>query len=365
MEDDLMLSYIFKILFTQILSLSFISCDNATNPPKDEEPPNYPELVEVASSNYLWTGVAVSREGRIFVCYPRWSRPIQMSVAELENSVAPIPYPDNEWNNWSNGTTAFDHFVCVQSVFIDKENSLWILDSGNPQLNGVIDRGAKLIKMDLSTNSVINVFELGFAETDTYLNDVRIDNTKGYAYITDSGKGKLCIVDIYSGERRIALYSHASTKAENIILTIEGISYARPVHVDGLAIDPMGEYLYFQALRGRNLYRIHTNWLSIRDTVLSENELSGKVEHVATSGASDGIEFGPDGNLYLTSIEANAIKRYIPGGGVEMVIQDTRIKWPDSFAITADSTIYFTISQIHRISNPSGLFKLFKIKPLE
>ena len=127
----------------------------------------------------------------------------------------------------------------------------------------------------------------------------------------------------------------------------------------------MGEYLYYQALRGRNLYRIHTSWLNIRDTILSENDLAGKVEHVSASVASDGIEFGSDGNLYLSSIEANAIRRYVPGRGVEMVIQDIKIKWPDSFSITKDSTIYFTISQIHRISNPSGSFKLFKIKPFD
>lgn len=352
-----------KMFFILILLSITLSCDKSVEPPKVEESPNYPELVEVASSKYLWTGVAVSQDGRIFVCFPRWSRPIQMSVAELVNGVTPIPYPDNEWNNWSNGTAPFDHFVCVQSVYIDKENILWVLDTGNPQLKGVIAGGAKLIKIDLSTNIVIKVFELGFDETDTYLNDVRIDNTKSYAYITDSGLGKLCIIDILSGDIKTALYSHPSTKAESITLLIEGISYERPVHADGLAIDPMGEYLYYQALRGRNLYRIHTRWLSIRDTILSENELAEKVEHVAASGASDGIEFGPDGNLYLTSIEANAIRRYVPGRGVETVIKDTKIKWPDSFAITTDSTIYFTISQIHRISNPSGSFKLFKIKP--
>ena len=359
------MQHLHQMFFTMILLINLLSCNDSVEQPEKEEPPIYPELIEVASSNYLWTGVAVSQDGRIFVCFPRWSRTIQMSVAELLNGVIPKPYPDNEWNNWSNGTTAINHFVCVQSVYIDKENFLWILDTGNPQLNGVIDGGAKLIKIDLNSNIVVNVFELGFTRTDTYLNDVRIDNTKYYAYLTDSGLGRLCIIDILSGDKKIVLYSHPSTKAEDITLTVEGISYERPVHVDGLAIDPMGEYLYYQALRGRNLYRIHTSWLNIRDTILSENDLAGKVEHVSASVASDGIEFGSDGNLYLSSIEANAIRRYVPGRGVEMVIQDIKIKWPDSFSITKDSTIYFTISQIHRISNPSGSFKLFKIKPFD
>ena len=360
-----MLSCINKLLFALILVPCFLSCSNSVEPQK-EEPPKYPDLIEVLSSNYLWTGIAVSKEGRIFVCFPRWSRPIQMSVGELVNTGMTVrQYPDVEWNNWSTGVTAHDHFVCVQSVYIDNENYLWILDTGNPQLQGVIDGGAKLIKVDLSTNTFVELFELDFGRTNMYLNDVRVDNAKGYAYITDSGEGAICVVDLLSGDKRRLLASDASTKAEGITLSIEGIQYSRAVHSDGLAIDPMGEYLYYQALRARNLYRIHTSWLSIRDTILSEAELSRKVEHVVESGASDGIAFGHDGKLYLTSIEANAIKRYTPGGEVEVVIKDERIKWPDSFSITSDTTIYFTISQIHRITNPPGSFKLFKIRPYE
>lgn len=240
---------------------------------------------------------------------------------------------------------------------------MWILDTGNPQLEGVVVRGAKLIRVDLSTNTIINIYELGFSYTDAYMNDVRIDNTRNYAYITDSGAGAICVIDLLSGYRRVLLALDVSTRAEDITLNIEGIQYTRAIHSDGLAMNPAGEYLYYQALRARNLYRIPIMWLSIRDTILSEADLSGKVEHVIESGASDGIEFASDGNLYLTSIEENAIKKYTPGGTLETVIQDSRIKWPDSFAITADTTVYFTISQIHRISNPSGPFMLYKIRP--
>jgi hypothetical protein len=270
MLDKSKFNYISIILAFPILLLILLSCEKSTEPVQDEEPPVYPELVEVASSNILWTGVAVSSEGRIFVCFPRWSRPIQMSVGEIvDTNMIAEPYPDEEWNNWAVGVTSFDHFVCVQSVYIDEDNYLWILDTGNPQFQGVIDRGAKLIKIDISTNTIIEVFELGFSNTNAYLNDVRIDNARGYAYITDSGVGAICVVDLFSGYRRLLLYSDESTKAENIILYIEGIPYAREIHSDGLAIDPTGQYLYYQALRARILYRIQTKWLSIRDTILS------------------------------------------------------------------------------------------------
>lgn len=111
-----MFNDIYKLLLTVIFILSFLSCNSSTEPPGEDDPNNtqYPELVEVASSSYLWTGVEVSNEGRIFVCYPRWSRPIQMSVAELVGTpISAQPYPNEEWNNWSEETTAYDHFVCV------------------------------------------------------------------------------------------------------------------------------------------------------------------------------------------------------------------------------------------------------------
>ena len=136
---------------------------------------------------------------------------------------------------------------------------------------------------------------------------------------------------------------------------------ARKVHSDGLALDGTGEYLYYQALTGRSIYRIATE--ALRDTSLSADQLGNRVEFVKASGASDAIEFGPDGNLYLTSIEHNAIRRLTPEGEVEMVIQNTQLKWPDSFSITPEGIIYVTTSQIHRISNPSGPFRVYKLVP--
>jgi sugar lactone lactonase YvrE len=355
-----MIDHFYASVLLPIVLIIFLACDKSTEPPK-EEIPNYPELIEVASSNYLWTGVAVSQEGRIFVCYPRWSRPIQMSVGELNTNMTAVPYPNNKWNYWSTGSSAIDHFVCVQSVYIDDENFLWILDTGSPQLQGIITDGAKLVKVDISINSVIEVFNLGYDESDIYLNDVRINAAEDYAYITDSGEGSLIIIDLRSGTKRRILDSDESTKAEDITLSIEGIQYSHAVHADGLALDLQKEYLYYKALSSRDLYRIPTQWLSIRDTTLNESVYSSKVEYVARTGASDAIEFGPDGYLYLTSIEMNGIQRYLPDGDLEVVIQDAEIKWPDSFSITSDGTIYFTVSQIHRITSPAWPFKLFKI----
>jgi sugar lactone lactonase YvrE len=320
-------------------------------------------LVEIAHSDKLWTGVAVSEEGRIFVNYPRWSPEVEISVAEINHSGEPIPYPDKEWNNWIINTPPENCFVCVQSVYIDRDNNLWILDPANPFLQGVIEGGAKLLKFDLHTDLIMQkiYFNSTIAPQTSYLNDIRVDTERGYAYITDSGLGAIIVVDLQSGKSRRFLSRHYSTKAENITLTIEGLELKLKVHSDGLALDADGEYLYYQALTGRRLYRIRTEYL--RDPSMVESRIGKYVEYVGESGASDAIAFGKDGYIYLSSLEYNAIRKISPQGELEMVIQDARLKWPDSFAITKDGIIYLTTSQLHlgnMIKEPYRIFRLEK-----
>ena len=40
-------------------------------------------------------------------------------------------------------------FVCVQSVVVDDTGALWVLDTGNPGMNGTLAGAPKLVKIDL------------------------------------------------------------------------------------------------------------------------------------------------------------------------------------------------------------------------
>ncbi|UCF63658.1 MAG: hypothetical protein JSW33_14020 [bacterium] len=320
-------------------------------------------LVEVARSEKLWTGVAVSETGRIFVNYPRWSPETAVSVAEIIAPDSTIPYPDSEWNIWEPSLQPAEHLICVQSVYVDRDNYLWILDPANPLFQGVVSGGAKLLKIDLSTNQVIQkiIFDDQAAPAGSYLNDIRIDTDRQYGYITDSGEGAIVVVNLTTGEATRRLAIHPSTKAEDITLNIEGQQLKIKVHSDGLALDPPGKFLYYQALTGRSLYRIATDHL--RNLSLTENELGQKVDFVIKSGASDAIEFDQQGNLYLTSLEFNAIRQYTPQGKIETVVQDGQLKWPDSFAITEGGIVYVTTSQLHLGNSRTEPYKIFRLTP--
>jgi hypothetical protein len=56
------------------------------------------------------TGIAVSKQNRIFVNLPFWSDPHTISVAEVQGNNL-VPYPDATWNQ-NEGDPA-KRFVCV------------------------------------------------------------------------------------------------------------------------------------------------------------------------------------------------------------------------------------------------------------
>ena len=158
------------------------------------------------------TGVAVSRGGRIFVNFPDWSDQHTISVAEVVNGKV-IPYPNEEWNLPG---TPNDHFVCVQSVYVDESDSLWILDPAAPKMKEIIKRGPKLVKVDLVKNQIVQVIPFGeeIAPKKSYLNDVRVDTKTQTAFITDSGLGAIVVVDLQTGKARRRLVEDHSTAAE-------------------------------------------------------------------------------------------------------------------------------------------------------
>ena len=321
-------------------------------------------LEDVATSDLLWTGVAVSKNGRIFVCFPRWSEDIATSVGELKAGGVVTPYPDQDWNTWSASSDPGKHFACAQTIHMDGNDDLWVLDAGSPNLQGVVSGAAKLVRIDLGRNTVAQVipFDDAVAPRESYLNDVRIDLGNNTAYITDSGLGAIIVVDLGTGAARRVLADNGTTKAEDVAIRVGGRDWEMDgmtpkVNVDGIALDPANEYLYYRALTGTHLYRIKTGYL--RDLALTDRDLGAKVESLGTVGVSDGIEFGPDGYLFLTGVEDGSIKVFASLNQTETVIKDPRLSWPDTFARAGDY-MYVTTSQLHLgrgHTRPYGLYK--------
>jgi sugar lactone lactonase YvrE len=333
------------------------------------------ELQDAASFPHQQvTGVAVSKSGRIFVNFPHWSDDHTISVAEVVDG-KPNPFPNEEWNKPG---AAESHFVCVQSVYVDAEDNLWILDPAAPKMQEIVKSGPKLLKVDLKTNQIAQKIPFGedVAPKKSYLNDVRVDTKTAVAFITDSGLGAIVVLDLKTGKARRLLADHKSTKAEpKTKLAIDERELVDQkksppqINSDGIALDSQNDYLYFHALTGHTLYRIKTIYL--KDADLSRDDIEPKVENVIQTPAPDGMLEGPDGSIYLTDIEHNAIVRFDPiTNKIDQVIADKRLSWPDTMSWGPGGTIYVTASQIQnmpRFNNgkdahvdPYKLFRLTK-----
>jgi sugar lactone lactonase YvrE len=333
------------------------------------------ELQEVASfPDKQITGVGVStKSGRIFVNFPYWSDDHSIAVAEIVNG-QPKAFPDDEWNKASR---AGSHFICVQSVVVDDQDNLWVLDPAAPKMQEIVKNGPKLVKIDLATNRVVQTILFGeeVAPRKSYLNDVRIDTRTNTAFITDSGRGAIIVVDLKSGKARRLLDGHPSTQPEkDVKLVVDGKALIdqqkkTPPQIasDGIALDAKNDYLYYHALTGHTLYRIKTS--SLRDEKLGKQELESKVENVGQTPAPDGMLEGPDGSVYLTDLENSAIVRWDRASKrVERIIADKRLLWPDTLSWGPKGEMYVTASQIEnmpRFNNGTSTrtepYKLWKI----
>jgi sugar lactone lactonase YvrE len=304
------------------------------------------------------TGIAVSQSGRVFVNFPHWSEDHGISVAEVING-KPVPFPDEEWNRAGKPN---NHFVCVQSVYVDESDSLWILDPAAPMMKETIKGGPKLVKVDLVKNKVVQtiLFSEQVAPKKSYLNDVRVDVKGQTAFITDSGLGAIVVVNLSTGKARRLLDHDRSTLAEkDFKLQVNGhellAENGKPpqINSDGIAFDHLRGDLYYHALTARALYRIKV--AALRNPRLTSGQLSERVERVTETPAPDGVIMGSDGKLYLTDIEHSAIQVWDPKSQtLSTVVADERLSWPDSLAWGPDGELFVTTSQIQNMPRFNG-----------
>ncbi|HYO08626.1 MAG TPA: L-dopachrome tautomerase-related protein [Tepidisphaeraceae bacterium] len=315
------------------------------------------------------TGVAVSRSGRVFVNFPRWGDAVEFTVGEVKDGQV-VPYPNLDINKFNDGQDPARQLVSVQSVVVDEQDRLWIVDTGSINFTPIKPGGAKLICVDLKQDKIVKTIDFRSSPDavlpTTYLNDIRFDLKRGSAglgYITDSsdsGPNGIIVVDLESGEAWRRLSDHPSTKAQQnfapivegrpLMARVPGQSEAYPkIGSDGIAISGDKKTLYYCPLIGRHLYSVSVDALSDRRT--SDADAARTVKDLGDRGyCSDGLETDrKSGRIFLTDYEHNAIHvRNADGGNDRVLVADPRILWPDSMAAGEDGMLYFTANQLHR-----------------
>ena len=323
-----------------------------------------PSLNLVAEFDHQVTGVTVTRDGRTFVNFPRWTEDTEVSVAELMDDGSLRPYPDDEWNRWRNArktdVSPGDHWVCVQAV-VANGDSVWVLDPAAPATAHLVEGGPKLVQIVLDSlprtrsggDRVVRTiqFDEDVAPEGSYLNDVRFSPDSKWAYITDSGwRGALVVVDLESGSARRVLDGHPSTQPEDsVTVEIDGAPLRRPdgrgaeFAADSIALTNDCETLYWKPLTGKTLYRIAT--VALRDESRSADALADAVETVGQTEITDGLWIHSSGRFFLTAPEKYAVIER-DGDAETVVVQDDRLRWPDTMSEGPDGEMYVTASHI-------------------
>ena len=351
-----------------------------------------PALTKVAGFDHEVTGIAVAKDGRIFVSFPRWTEDAPVSVAEVKGG-KPVPYPDAEWNGWRNAlkdkVEARDHFVCVQTVEMDHAGNIWVLDAGAPAMSHLVPGAAKLVEIDTKTNKVVRVvrFDDKVAPEGSYMNDVRFSPDDKTAYLTDSGaKGALVVVDMASGRSRRVFDGYPQTQTDPTVTVMydgkplrradgRGVDFSS----DGIALSVDGKTLYWQAIKGKTLYSLPTDSIAggfataVLPEMLTDHSVAGKIAIVGDNGPADGLIISrADGKMYVTSPQDDSVKvRDLTqkDSAPMVVLKDSRLRWPDTFAEGADGTIFLTTSHIqdsayYKAGAPDALpTELWSFKP--
>ena len=340
-------------------------------------------LVRYASFQDQVAGIAVSQGGRVFVSFPRWDKQPRYSVAEVQADGSLRPYPNNEWNNGGEGAerSPDTHFISAQSLFIDANNVLWVLDATAPFSPVAQSKGAKLVAIDLASDRIKQVVSLdrSVVPHGSYLRNICVDQWGSHAYVSDAGTGALVVTDLDSGLSRRVLADDPSTKAERgMVLTTGGKvsldEMGKPVqfNVSGVALDGESANLYYHALTARTLYRIQTRYLN--DPIFSVEGLGKHVERLADTGPADGMAMGDGQNLFLTDPEEHSIKQYrVSDNSLATVVQDDNITWLNGVCTAPGDLLYVTASQFDKLPffnngvdkrvSPYALFRVLMLGP--
>jgi sugar lactone lactonase YvrE len=302
-----------------------------------------------------WNAVAVDDAGRVYVAGPLWTGSRGPSVALLDRSGRPHPYPDAAWNSDIARVSPSERFVNVNAIHRDSVGGLWVVDTGVTGFGGrVIPGGAKLVRIDLATRKVTRVYPLGSdaAKAHSYVDDIRFHGRRGY--LTDAGEPGIIVLDLDTGKARRVLETGPATRATpGREIVVDGQVVRTPdgsplqVNADPLEVSPDGAWLYFASLEGP-WWRIATRWLD--DESLSDAELQKHLEPWADLPPVGGTTMDAEGNLYFTDLAANAVRRLTPEKEVQTIVVDARLHWVDAPTLDLHGRLYLPVPQMDRVA---------------
>jgi len=324
-------------------------------------------LEEVVAFDEPIGNLAVSSDGRVFFTVHPESRPKDNRLMEWADGVA-RPWPD--------ARSQRELFQTVLGVVIDRQARLWTIDHGFHGFGT-----PRLLAFEVATGQVVHDhrFDSTIAPRGSFLQDLQVTPDGGRVYIADVSflrrRPGLVVYDAIASTARRVLEGHASVMPQDWIIRtpakdmvfLGGLAALRP-GVDGIALEPSGEWLYYGAMSNDTLYRVPRTVLD--DPNLSPGQLAGRVESWGSKPLNDGLSADLAGNVYITDVEHGAVFRVGSDRRLVTLIRDDRIRWADALSFGPEGWLYLADSSIpdqilrskRHIRNQAPYF-IFRFRP--
>jgi sugar lactone lactonase YvrE len=312
-------------------------------------------------------GLHFDKKGTAYVSTPRLlspNAPATLSILDLNANggtarLTPFPSPSANAIQGPVGHSLRN----VLGFHIDRHNGwLWALDMGFVAGETEAPAGAqKLLIVELDSGRVVKSIPLDAVadRKGSFLNDVAVDEKRKLAYISDSGfrsapdnMAGIIVVDFNSAKARRVLDRHPAVLYEpgtKVRSHGEEVWPGNPllVAINGIALSPDSETLYWTVTAGSKLHALPTTMLRNFDS--SSTEIAAAVRELgAVGGNTDGIATDGSGRVYITDVTHNGIAVYDPQKrSMALQASDDGVYWPDTATIGPDGDLYFTSSNLN------------------
>lgn len=325
------------------------------------------QLQEAVSYPEPIGNVAVSATGRIFFTVHPEARADGPRLLEWRNGRAE-PYPSADAQS--------DILATPLGVVIDRQNRLWVID---PAQHGF--GRPRILAIDLATDRIVHehVFPRSIAPRGSFLQDLQVDSTGRMVFIADASfwrKSPAVIVyDSATRKSRRVLEKHRSTRAQDWIIKTAtremrffGGVVPMKLGLDGIALDPTGQWLYYGAMTHDTLFRIPTS--ALLNDELSANALADRIEAIGKKPLSDGLSADLAGNVYITDVERGAVLRMAPDGELSTIVRSPRIRWADGLSYGPGGWLYLSDSALPEVLlktrghiRDHGPYRVYRFQP--
>lgn len=303
------------------------------------------DKVEVVAQLPIRPGnVAATEQGRVFATVHPLDKPTGVQLIEITGKRQYHAWPSKAYQNDGEHFTD-DRIDSPLGIYRDSKQRIWIVDMGlhvgKTRIWGFDIRSGKLAKrIDLPTQ---------IAPAGSFVQDLVVDDKRGWIYLADIANPGLIAVNIASGEAR-RFGKHYALQAEpGVKMIIDGkqINFnGKPanVAVDPITLSADKETIYFGAMNGHSWYSVSAKLF--REGA-SDMQIAEAIVKVGSKPISDGAATDTRGNHFFTNLTEHGIDMLTADGKAQPFVRDARMVWPDGVQFGSSDWLYVSVNQLN------------------